>query len=196
MSISLELAEAHVEQMLDDAMLLVNQETYSFDKPALDAGLKVLLGLVEKRLGPSDDKQLHDGDIRGDIAVLTYKGDLPGNVVIAGHYDTVWPAGAVEAWDPPAHDDPRERLSAPGIFDMKIGLTQGIWALKLLKDAGIPHPTVTYIFNGDEEIGSPSSQRIIENVATGADAAFVLEASVDGNVKVTRKGIGLSLIHI
>lgn len=190
MSISLELAEAHVEQMLDDAMLLVNQETYSFDKPALDAGLKVLLGLVEKRLGPSDDKQLHDGDIRGDIAVLTYKGDLPGNVVIAGHYDTVWPAGTVEAWDPPAHDDPRERLSAPGIFDMKIGLTQGIWALKLLKDAGIPHPTVTYIFNGDEEIGSPSSQRIIENVATGADAAFVLEASVDGNVKVARKGIG------
>lgn len=190
MGISLATAEAHLEQMLDDAMRLVRQETYSYDKPALDEGLRVLLGLVEDRLGPADEKQIHDGDIRGDIAVLTYKGEQPGNVVIAGHYDTVWPAGTVDSWDPPAHDDPRERLSAPGIFDMKIGLTQGIWALKMLRDNGIPHPTVTYVFNGDEEIGSPNSQRIIEQTATGADAAFVLEASIDGKVKIARKGIG------
>lgn len=171
-------------------MTLVRHETYSFDKPALDAGLDGVLGVVDKRLGAPDEQERFSGGERGDIVTLTYNGEQSGHVVVAGHYDTVWPAGTVAAWDPPAHVDPRERLSAPGIFDMKIGLTQGIWALKLLRDNAIPHPTVTYVFNGDEEIGSPASQRIIQDTARGANAAFVLEASVDGNVKVARKGIG------
>lgn len=188
--LDLTVAESHLKEMLDDALLLVNQETYSFDKPALVEGLRVLEGVVDKRLGEPDERTRHDGGEWGDIVTLTYRGELPGHVVVVGHYDTVWPAGTVAAWDPPAHDDPRERLSAPGIFDMKIGLTQGIWALKLLKDHGIAHPTVTYVFNGDEEIGSFASQHVIQDTARNADAAFVLEASVDGNVKVARKGIG------
>ena len=176
--------------MIADAMTLVNMETYSFDKPRLDEGLEGLLGVVDKRLGGPDEQERFSGGEYGDIVVRTYRGSAPGRVVIAGHYDTVWPAGTVAAWNPPPHDDPRERLSGPGLFDMKIGLTQGIWALTLLRRAGLPHPDVTYIFNGDEEIGSPASQHIIENAARGADAAFVLEASVGDNVKVARKGIG------
>ena len=183
-------AEAVIDDMIADAMTLVNMETYSFDKPRLDEGLEGLLGVVDKRLGAPDEQERFSGGEYGDIVVRTYRGSAPGRVVIAGHYDTVWPAGTVAAWNPPPHDDPRERLSGPGLFDMKIGLTQGIWALTLLRRAGLPHPDVTYIFNGDEEIGSPASQHIIENAARGADAAFVLEASVDGNVKVARKGIG------
>ena len=186
----LSAAEAVIDDMIADAMTLVNMETYSFDKPRLDEGLEGLLGVVDKRLGAPDEQERFSGGEYGDIAVRTYRGSAPGRVVIAGHYDTVWPAGTVAAWNPPPHDDPRERLSGPGLFDMKIGLTQGIWALTLLRRAGLPHPDVTYIFNGDEEIGSPASQHIIENAARGADAAFVLEASVDGNVKVARKGIG------
>ena len=183
-------AEAVIDDMIADAMTLVNMETYSFDKPRLDEGLEGLLGVVDKRLGGPDEQERFSGGEYGDIVVRTYRGSAPGRVVIAGHYDTVWPAGTVAAWNPPPHDDPRERLSGPGLFDMKIGLTQGIWALTLLRRAGLPHPDVTYIFNGDEEIGSPASQHIIENAARGADAAFVLEASVGDNVKVARKGIG------
>ncbi|MDK8794184.1 M20/M25/M40 family metallo-hydrolase [Corynebacterium sp. MSK041] len=186
----LSAAEAVIDDMIADAMTLVNMETYSFDKPRLDEGLEGLLGVVDKRLGGPDEQERFSGGEYGDIVVRTYRGSAPGRVVIAGHYDTVWPAGTVAAWNPPPHDDPRERLSGPGLFDMKIGLTQGIWALTLLRRAGLPHPDVTYIFNGDEEIGSPASQHIIENAARGADAAFVLEASVGDNVKVARKGIG------
>ena len=188
--ISLDVTQGVLKHMLDDAISLVNMETYSFDKPALDEGLEGLLGLVDKRLGDPDEQERFSGGEYGDVVVRTYRGTTPGRVVIAGHYDTVWPAGTVAAWNPQPHDDPRKRLSGPGLFDMKIGLTQGIWALKLLRNAGLPHPTVTYIFNGDEEIGSPASQHIIEDAARGADAAFVLEASVNGNVKVARKGIG------
>lgn len=186
----LSAAEAVIDDMIADAMTLVNMETYSFDKPRLDEGLEGLLGVVDKRLGAPDEQERFSGGEYGDIVVRTYRGSALGRVVIAGHYDTVWPAGTVAAWNPPPHDDPRERLSGPGLFDMKIGLTQGIWALTLLRRAGLPHPDVTYIFNGDEEIGSPASQHIIENAARGADAAFVLEASVGDNVKVARKGIG------
>lgn len=186
----LSAAEEAIDDMLADAFSLVNMETYSFDKPGLEGLLEGLLGVVDKRLGAPDEQERFSGGELGDIVVRTYRGTTPGRVVITGHYDTVWPAGTVAAWNPPPHEDPRERLSGPGLFDMKIGLTQGIWALKLLRRAGLPHPDITYIFNGDEEIGSPASQHIIEDVSRGADAAFVLEASVDGNVKVARKGIG------
>ncbi|GAB3081780.1 M20/M25/M40 family metallo-hydrolase [Corynebacterium aquatimens] len=188
--VSVPTVEKHLDAIIEDALSLVAIDSYTSDLPALQKCLDALLGLVEKRLGAPSSSVRHDGGDQGNIAVVTYEGTLPGTVVIVGHYDTVWPAGTVSAWAPPAHDDPRPRLSGPGLYDMKIGLTQGIWALKLIKDAGLPHPTVTYVFNGDEEIGSPSSQHIIQDTARDADAAFVLEASLDGKVKVARKGIG------
>lgn len=190
MPVEISTAEDHLDAIIDDARTLVEVESYSFDKGALDGCLGALLALVDKRLGAPSSVERHDGGAHGDIAVVSYEGTLPGKVVIVGHYDTVWPVGTLAAWNPPAHDDPRPRLSGPGLYDMKIGLAQGIWALKMLKDSGTPHPEVVFVFNGDEEIGSPASQAIIQDTARDADAAFVLEASLAGKVKVARKGIG------
>jgi glutamate carboxypeptidase len=48
---------------------------------------------------------------------------------------------------------------------------------------------VTLLVTGDEEIGSPSSQGLIEQEASEAIAALVLEASADGGaLKTERKG--------
>jgi glutamate carboxypeptidase len=154
----------------------------------LAAGLGLLRDLAVSRLGPPGHERRHPGGEHGDTVTLTYAGTGPGHVALVGHYDTVWPAGTLADWVPAAGNG-RPKLGGPGIFDMKTGLAQGIWALKLARESG-PVPTVTFVFNGDEEIGSPSSRPVIERVAGEADATLVLEPTADGAVKTARKGTG------
>ncbi len=46
------------------------------------------------------------------------------------------------------------------------------------------------LLNGDEEIGSPASRPIIERIARGCDAVYVLEPAQGFAYKTARKGIG------
>ncbi|MFP3467659.1 M20/M25/M40 family metallo-hydrolase, partial [Leifsonia sp. SIMBA_070] len=119
------------------------------------------------RLGAPAEEQLEDDGVLGPTLKVTYPGSGPGRVLILAHYDTVWPTGTLAGWPLAEGTDPsgRATLSGPGIFDMQTGLVQGIWALKLLTDAGGPRPTVTFLFNGDEEIGSIGSRAAIEKAA-------------------------------
>ena len=68
------------------------------------------------------------------------------------------------------------RLRGPGVFDMKGGLTQIIFAQRILKRLGLePEVTPVVLINSDEEIGSPESKGAIEVAAKGAVRAFVPE---------------------
>jgi glutamate carboxypeptidase len=179
-------------EIVTDILTLVRHETSSHDLTALAAGLDLLRELAVHRLGRPDHEQRHPGGACGDTLTLTYAGTGPGHVALVGHYDTVWPTGTLAGWEQPeSSDDGREKLSAPGIFDMKTGLAQGIWALRLARECGGPVPTVTFLFNGDEEIGSLSSRPVIEEVARKADATLVLEPTAHGAVKTARKGSGI-----
>ncbi|MGW3104405.1 M20 family metallopeptidase [Streptomyces sp. NPDC001100] len=178
--------------IVDDILTLVRHETSSYDLPALATGLDLLRELTVERLGRPDHEQRHPGGECGDTLTLTYAGSGAGHVALVGHYDTVWPTGTLAGWEQPgASEDGRARLSGPGIFDMKTGLAQGIWALKLARESGAPLPTVTFLFNGDEEIGSLSSRPVIEELARKVDATLVLEPSAHGAVKTARKGTGI-----
>ncbi|MFF3711789.1 M20 family metallopeptidase [Streptomyces phaeochromogenes] len=185
-------------RIVDDILTLVRQETSSYDPPGLAAGLDLLRELTVQRLGQPDHEHRHPGGECGDTLTLTYAGTGTGagpgagHVLLVGHYDTVWPTGTLAGWEQPGpSDDGRDRLSGPGIFDMKTGLAQGIWALKLARESGAPVPTVTFLFNGDEEIGSLSSRPVIEEAAQKADVTLVLEPSAHGAVKTARKGTGI-----
>src|SRR5262249_42585230 len=80
----------------------------------------------------------------------------------------------------------------PGILDMKSGLLMGMYALHLLIQANeIDYQNVTFLYNSDEEVGSPSSQPLIEKLAANADAVLVLEPGRELNrVVSSRRGIG------
>jgi glutamate carboxypeptidase len=174
--------------MLDDIRALVEVETHSRDKRALARGLAAVRDLTAERLGPPDEETLHEGGEYGDVLELRYAGTAPGEVLLVGHYDTVWPVGTLAGWPFSVTDG---TMTGPGVFDMKTGLVQAIWAVRGLRGLGLPHPGVRFLFNGDEEIGSPMSRPHIEAASEGTLANLVFEASLRGALKTSRKGVGL-----
>ncbi|WP_326579159.1 M20 family metallopeptidase [Streptomyces sp. NBC_00481] len=188
-------AEEVADRIVADILTLVRHETGSYDLSALASGLDLLRETTVARLGPPDHEHRHPGGAYGDTLTLTYTGtgDGAGHVALLGHYDTVWPTGTLAGWGQPetTDEDGRPRLGGPGIFDMKTGLAQGIWALKLARESGAPVPTVTFLFNGDEEIGSLASRPVIEETAKKVDVTLVLEPTAHGAVKTARKGTGI-----
>jgi glutamate carboxypeptidase len=93
--------------------------------------------------------------------------------------------------------------TGPGVFDMKAGIVQMFHALSVLDlaapatDARVDAtgPGVTVILTADEELGSQTSRRLIEDTARRARAALVLEPSLAGALKVARKGTSMYQIH-
>jgi glutamate carboxypeptidase len=179
--------DAHRDEMLADLERYVSIETPSDDKPSLEAGLSWLDGWVRERLGEPTAVQEIDGREHGDMRVYDYAG-AGGPVLLLCHYDTVWSLGTLADW--PFRID-GDQVTGPGVFDMKSGLVQAVWALRALDASGLPRPAFRLVLNGDEEIGSPASRPVIEHAAEGTKAALVFEASAGGAVKTARKGVGI-----
>ena len=119
----------------------------------------------------------------------------PAQLMI-GHYDTVWPIGTV-AERPFSVDGNVAR--GPGVFDMKGGLAQMIFALKALRALDLcPELTPVVFVNSDEEVGSRDSGRFIRQLARRVDRTFVLEPAMgaSGIIKTERKGIGRFTITV
>jgi glutamate carboxypeptidase len=111
-------------------------------------------------------------------------------------YDTVWPIGTT-AKRPFTVDG--NIIRGPGVFDMKGGLTQIVFALKAIQELDLALPLEPVIFiNSDEEIGSRTSTRYIRALAKHVDRAYVLEPSMgeEGAIKTERKGIGRFTITV
>ncbi len=187
----------HRAEMLDDLATFVGIETPSTERGLLEAGLAWIDDLLQARLGsPSASRTVEGGD-HGDVRLNDYagrgagRGHGPGTarpVLLMCHYDTVWPAGTLSGW--PFRVD-GDRATGPGVFDMKAGLVQAVWALRALDAAGLARPPVRLLLNGDEELGSPFSRPVIEREARLASCALVFEASAGGALKTERKGVGV-----
>ena len=114
---------------------------------------------------------------------------LPPTQLLLGHCDTVWPVGTLKTM-PLVVDD--QVVRGPGVFDMKAGITQIIFALRILQEQGLqPEVAPVVLINSDEEVGSGESRPHIERLAAGADRVFVLEPSLgpEGRLKTARKGV-------
>jgi len=110
--------------------------------------------------------------------------------LLLGHCDTVWEKGTI--LNMPIDQD-EFTITGPGIFDMKAGLTQIIYSLRIIRDLKLNCPvTPVVIINSDEEIGSKESEKAIISLSKIAERAFVLEPplGINGKLKTARKGIG------
>lgn len=182
------LAEEAREQMLADLTRYIEFETPSDDLEALAAGLGWVRSWLTERLGAPEAERTVDGGDSGDIAVLDWGLDAPSRIAVLCHYDTVWPMGTLADWPVTIDGD---RLTGPGAFDMKAGLVQFVWAVRIAREVGLTVPGFRLILNGDEEVGSPASRPVIEDAVVGCDAALVFEASAEGRLKTARKGVGI-----
>jgi glutamate carboxypeptidase len=141
------------------------------------------------RLGLELDRRA--GDRVGDHLVWrsrAWDASAPAErVVLIGHHDTVFPPGTFEVFEREG-----ERVRGPGALDMKGGLLVVRTALAALAEVGVlDRIPLAVVSVADEEIGSPSSRLLLEEVARGARAALVFEAGrVDDSIVTRRKGGG------
>lgn len=110
-------------------------------------------------------------------------------VMLLGHFDTVWPVGQLERMPLREADG---RLYGPGVFDMKAGIVIGMLAVRALAaDGRLSGLRVVMLWTADEERGSRSSRGLVEEEARRSAAVFVLEPALPGGaVKTGRKGCG------
>jgi len=168
-----------LEAMLSDLATMVNTESPSRDRTALETSASILSGIIEKRLGSAPSIRRSEAGPH-----VHWNGGGDPAVLLVGHHDTVFPAGTLEVR--PFRID-SGRAYGPGVFDMKAGIVQAIHAIASLDD-----PSRVEIFlSADEEVGSGTSKDIIIERARGCGAALVLEPSADGGaLKSARKGTG------
>lgn len=167
--------ETLTDRMLDALRRLVEAESPSADPQACRACAEVTIDVIGSWLGSPATLLEH----RGRAAVRW--GCAEPRVLLIGHLDTVWPIGTLDRLPWRVEGD---RVRGPGVFDMKAGIIQGIAAL-----AALDSPEgVGLLLTSDEEIGSGTSRDLIEASAARAQAVFVLEPSVEGALKSSRKG--------
>ncbi|HCW51178.1 MAG TPA: hypothetical protein DGR79_03800 [Clostridiales bacterium] len=116
-------------------------------------------------------------------------------VLLLGHIDTVWPVGTLAERPFRVEDG---KAYGPGAYDMKAGLVVALWALRALAACGRRPPRpVTLLVNTDEEVGSRTSEAVIEAEARRSAAVLVLEPALpDGAVKTWRKGVGRFRVEV
>lgn len=116
--------------------------------------------------------------------------------LLVGHCDTVWSLGTLEVM--PVHTS-EGQMKGPGVYDMKAGLTQMVFALQTIQNLRLEmEATPVLLINSDEEIGSRESTAAIRRLARVAERAFILEPplGLDGKLKTARKGLGRFTITI
>jgi glutamate carboxypeptidase len=168
----------------------VRVESPSLDKSAVDRFGKIVAR--EWRRRGATVKILRQRD-RGDHVRAEWnprRKRATRQVLVLGHMDTVYEAGTLARMP---FRLSKGRAYGPGAFDMKGGLVIALFAVDALAAAGVvTEKRIVFLWTSDEEIGSGSSQALIEREARRSDAVLVLEPALglEGRVKTGRKGLG------
>ena len=174
-----------LDAMVADLGVLVECESPSRDLDRLSQHAQLVSDLMVRLLGSAPE--LIDSPVGPHIH---WKGGAEPRVLILGHHDTVHPVGTLARLPFAVRDN---MAFGPGVFDMKAGIVQAIYAVASMED----HSHVEILLTADEEIGSLASRALLEERAQACGAALVLEPSADGGaLKIGRKGTGTITLTI
>jgi glutamate carboxypeptidase len=186
----LRILKPRLPQMLATLRRFVVAESPSFEKTASDRCCKLIAeewgkhGVRVERIATK-----HRGD-HLSITYWPYKARSAGQLLVLGHYDTVYSSSSLRKMP---FRVAAGKAFGPGIFDMKAGIVQALFALQALRTANaVLRKRLVFLWTSDEEIGSDSSRKLLETEARRSDAVFVLEPSFGprGLLKTARKGVG------
>ncbi|MBV8652872.1 MAG: M20 family metallopeptidase [Alphaproteobacteria bacterium] len=157
-------------EILEGIRAWVEVETPSTD----GAAVNILVGKVAEDLAAlgATVERVPGRDGYGDHirARSPWGGDGKG-ILLVSHLDTVWAHGTL-ARKPFTVDG--DKVTGPGIYDMKAGGYLGYYAYRhLVRQAKETKLPITFLFMADEEVGSPTSRKLIEDTAKDC-AKYVL----------------------
>lgn len=181
-----DFVEKHFNDMLEMLEELVNTDSGSYDKNGVDQVGKMLKERYEQLGFLVTVKEEQNV---GNNLVIRHKDAVDPEILIAAHMDTVFPKGT-------ANDRPFTisdgKAYGPGVIDMKASQVMVYFTLKALIEKNVSgYKNVEIILNSDEEIGTKSSRRLIENATSGKKWALVVEpARADGSIVSSRRGVG------
>jgi glutamate carboxypeptidase len=114
--------------------------------------------------------------------------EVKDGILLLCHMDTVFPIGTLKSMP---YREVDGKIFGPGILDMKAGIVLSLAAItELQRSGGLKRP-VTLLCTSDEEVGSQSSQKYIEEHAKESTLVLVMESALlDGSLKTWRKGVG------
>ena len=159
----------------------------------LETQAKTLPAVVERIPTAGSTTVADDGSVRAeahaDALKITARPEAPIQVVLTGHYDTVFP---VESAFQRVVTRPDGALNGPGIADMKGGISVLLGALEAFETHPERHRVGwTVLLSPDEEIGSPASAPLLAELGARGHVGLTYEPSLpDGTLAGARKGSG------
>jgi glutamate carboxypeptidase len=192
-----DLAATEKPKLLETLKSLVEIETGSTNRAGLDKlsnllaeRLKALGGQVEL-VEAADVYKMEDTPEKiGRAVVATFKGTGTRRILLLAHMDTVYPEGTL-AQQPFRIDG--NRAYGLGIADDKQGVAQILHTVAMLQALKVrDYGTLTVLINGDEEVSSPGSRKLIARLGSQHDAVMSFEASRSESDKVSLATSGIA----
>jgi len=194
----IERAEKVMDTYLNDLKTIVNIDSGTFTKAGIDrVGAYLQERFQEFGFSTRFDRQ----EYYGDHLIATHTGKTAGGprILLIGHIDTVLPEGEAERRPfAISRRDGARIATGPGVLDMKSGVLIGMYALHLLIEGQeANYSNVTFLCNSDEEVGSPSSRPLVQDLAQQVDAVLVLEPGrARETIVSSRKGCGQYRVEV
>jgi len=185
------------QDMLSTVEQWSSQNSGSRNRNGLDAMRSMLANRFKALPGKAADAPLSKGEYvasSGEIEAVDYapalkvtvRPDAPVQLVLTGHYDTVFPKD-FHFQKPIRVDD--DTINGPGTADMKAGLMVMLTALEALERSDkAKNIGYNILMSPDEEIGSPGSGALLAELGKRSHVGLTYEpALADGSMAGARK---------
>lgn len=190
----------HASDMLTTVEDWSSQNSGSHNRSGLIAMRALLSERFSDLPGQLEEKALPNGEFvskTGDVETIIYEPALqvsvrpnaPVQLVLTGHYDTVFPEDF--HFQKPVRID-EDTINGPGTADMKAGLMVMLMALQTLERSdNASNIGYKILMSPDEEIGSPGSSALLAELGKHSHVGLTYEpALADGSMAGARKGSG------
>ena len=186
--------------MLETVEQWSSQNSGSWNRDGLDAMRSLLKDRALALPGQTTAADLAQGETitpMGHVEKVDYapalkatvRPEAPVQIVLTGHYDTVFPKDS--HFQTPKRVD-SDTLNGPGTADMKAGLLVMLTALETFERTSLAK-NIGYniLMSPDEEIGSPGSAPLLATLGKQSHIGLTYEpALADGAMAGARKGSG------
>jgi glutamate carboxypeptidase len=163
---------AYQDELLRRLEILVNIDSGT----GQTEGINRIMSYLEEWLREMDfSVTLYPDSAFGNNLLARRKGTETARILLVGHVDTVYAPGSAQEQPFTLRDG---RAYGPGVIDMKSGVVLGLYALRALAEQGFDrYGDIYFLFNNDEEVGSPGSAPLLRTMGQQVDAGLVLEGS-------------------